>query len=199
MSESGSFLEELKRRKVVRTAIAYAAIGFAVIQAADVIFPRIPLPGWTVSLVVWLAILGFPVVVALAWMFDITAQGVRRTDADSENDTQQVAPRIGLFRVTGAAAVIVLVALTAWWLVATRSRRSVLPEAARIAIMPITPASPDSALSRLGRNLVVTLSANLESVGDVSVVDAATILVRFPASDQTVTEAEALATAREFG
>jgi len=73
------FLAELKRRSVFKVAAVYGAVGFAVIEAADAIFPRIPLPEWTVTLVVWLILLGFPVALVLAWAFEATPGGVRRT------------------------------------------------------------------------------------------------------------------------
>jgi tetratricopeptide (TPR) repeat protein len=78
MSRPG-FLAELRRRRVVRVALVYGVSAFAVIQVADLVFPRILLPDWTVSLVVWLAILGFPVALALSWAFDLTPDGVQRT------------------------------------------------------------------------------------------------------------------------
>ncbi|MFW6084576.1 MAG: protein kinase domain-containing protein [Gemmatimonadota bacterium] len=73
------FLAELKRRHVFRVAAVYGVMGFAVMEAADVMFPRIALPEWTVGLVVWLVLLGFPIGIVLAWAFEVTPGGVRRT------------------------------------------------------------------------------------------------------------------------
>ncbi|NIN73118.1 MAG: tetratricopeptide repeat protein [Gemmatimonadetes bacterium] len=75
------FLAELKRRKVVRVAIVYVVVGLVVVEAANNLLPALNLPDWTVTLVVALTILGFPVAVALAWAFDITPEGVVRTPA----------------------------------------------------------------------------------------------------------------------
>jgi adenylate cyclase len=75
------FLAELKRRKVVRVTIVYVAVGLVVVEAANNLLPALNLPDWTVTLVVALAILGFPVAVALAWAYDITPEGVKRTPA----------------------------------------------------------------------------------------------------------------------
>jgi serine/threonine-protein kinase len=66
-----SFLAELKRRRVVRVALVYGAVAFAVVQAADVFVPALGLPGWILTAVALLAILGFPVAVVLAWAYDI--------------------------------------------------------------------------------------------------------------------------------
>lgn len=89
------FLAELKRRKVVRVAIVYVVVGLVVVEAANNLLPALNLPDWTVTLVVALAILGFPVAVALAWAFDITPSGVKRTtslDAGAEARSIAVLP-----------------------------------------------------------------------------------------------------------
>ena len=75
-----SFLAELKRRRVVRVAIVYGAVAFTVLQAADLVVPRLQLPDWTVTLMVVLALLGFPIALVLAWAFELTPDGVRRTE-----------------------------------------------------------------------------------------------------------------------
>jgi hypothetical protein len=72
-------LAELKRRRVFRVAAVYGAAAFVALQAADLVFPRLGLPDWTVTLVVALGVIGLPVALALAWAFDATPDGVRRT------------------------------------------------------------------------------------------------------------------------
>ena len=78
-SLASSFFQELKRRKVLRLAIVYAVVGFGVSEAADVMFPRLGVPDWAVTLVVALVVLGFPLALVLSWMFDMTAGGIERT------------------------------------------------------------------------------------------------------------------------
>jgi adenine/guanine phosphoribosyltransferase-like PRPP-binding protein len=73
------FFAELKRRRVFHVMAVYGFVAFAIIEAADVIFPRLALPDWTVTLVVGLALLGFPVAIVLAWVLEMTPGGVRRT------------------------------------------------------------------------------------------------------------------------
>jgi TolB-like protein/tetratricopeptide (TPR) repeat protein len=79
-SGSGLFAE-LRRRKVFQAAAVYLAVAFIVAQVADIVAPGLNLPAWTVTFVLFLLILGFPVVVALAWVFDVTPTGVQRTSA----------------------------------------------------------------------------------------------------------------------
>ena len=73
------FLTELKRRKVYRVALVYSAVGWALLEMADVVLPRLGLPDWTVNLVLALVLLGFPLALVFAWIFDLTPQGVVRT------------------------------------------------------------------------------------------------------------------------
>ena len=73
------FLTELKRRKVYRAALVYAGVSWVLLEVADVAFPRLGLPDWTVNFVLALILLGFPIAIVFAWIFDFGAQGVVRT------------------------------------------------------------------------------------------------------------------------
>ena len=112
------FFADLKRRQVFRVAAVYGAAAFVVIQAADVIFPRIPLPEWTVSLVVWLAILGFPVAIAVSWVFERTPDGLKRTDEASASELEEIVTRPARSRWPAGVAALVGIGLLAgggWW------------------------------------------------------------------------------------
>lgn len=74
-------LAELKRRRVWHVAVVYGATAFAVVEVADLFFPRLALPDWTVTLVAVLAVLGFPIALVLAWAFEMSPEGLRRTPA----------------------------------------------------------------------------------------------------------------------
>jgi TolB-like protein/Tfp pilus assembly protein PilF len=77
----GSFGAELRRRHVIRVALAYCAVGWAVAEVSATLVPALDMPAWSVSLVVMLLVLGFPVALVLAWAFDLTPAGVKRTPA----------------------------------------------------------------------------------------------------------------------
>jgi len=76
-----NLLWQLKRRRVYSVAVGYAAIGFLGLQAAELILPAVRHPDWLYPALVGLTLAGFPVAVLLGWVFDITARGIRRTDA----------------------------------------------------------------------------------------------------------------------
>jgi TolB-like protein/Flp pilus assembly protein TadD len=75
-----NFFSELKRRKVYRVAVAYAVVAWLVVQIATQTFPFLDVPNWAIRLIIILIALGFPVALILAWAFDITPQGIKRTD-----------------------------------------------------------------------------------------------------------------------
>ena len=75
-----NFFAELKRRKVYRVAVAYAIVSWLLIQIATQVFPFLDIPVWVVRLVIALLALGFPVALLLAWAYDLTPAGIKRTD-----------------------------------------------------------------------------------------------------------------------
>ncbi|HUF51150.1 MAG TPA: hypothetical protein VMN60_09970, partial [Longimicrobiales bacterium] len=80
---AGSFLEELKRRKVVRAALLYAAAAFAVLQGADLVLPIYDAPAWAMRLLLGVALAGLPLVLGLAWALDLRRDG---GDVDASAD-----------------------------------------------------------------------------------------------------------------
>ncbi len=73
------FWQELKRCGVPRVIAMYAATAFIIMEAAEIMLPRLGLPDWTVTFVIILLIVGLPVAFVLSWVFDITPQGVVKT------------------------------------------------------------------------------------------------------------------------
>ena len=73
------FWKEMKRRHVLRSLAIYAGTAFVILEAATIIFPRWDLPDWTIDLVLYLLILGIFITFIVAWIFDITPQGVQKT------------------------------------------------------------------------------------------------------------------------
>ena len=92
---------ELKRRNVYKVAVAYVVAGWALAQGIAQVFPVFDAPTWVIRLIVALIILGFPIAVALAWAFEITPEGVKRTE--------NAAPSRQPHRIGGAWIYIVLV------------------------------------------------------------------------------------------
>jgi len=78
---SRNFFAELKRRNVYKVAVAYAIVGWLLVQVATQVFPFFEIPNWAVRLVVLLLIIGFPIALIIAWAFEATPEGIKRTEA----------------------------------------------------------------------------------------------------------------------
>jgi len=81
---SPSFFAELKRRNVYKVAVAYAVVAWLLVQVATQVFPFLEIPNWVVRLVIALVVIGFPIALVIAWAFESTPEGIKRTEiADS--------------------------------------------------------------------------------------------------------------------
>jgi serine/threonine-protein kinase len=79
-----NFFTELKRRNVYKVGVAYAVVGWLLIQIATQVLPFLEIPNWAIRLIILLAALGFPVALVIAWAFELTPEGIKRTeDADA--------------------------------------------------------------------------------------------------------------------
>ena len=88
-----NFFAELKRRNVYKVAVAYAVVGWLLLQAASILFPTFEAPSWVMKVFVSVIILGFPVALILAWAFELTPEGIKRTEDVLPNELDQAQDR----------------------------------------------------------------------------------------------------------
>jgi TolB-like protein/Tfp pilus assembly protein PilF len=74
-----NFIQELKRRNVIKVATAYAIAGWIIIQVTDTVFPRLGLPEWTITFVIALVGIGLPISLIFAWAFELTPEGIKKS------------------------------------------------------------------------------------------------------------------------
>src|SRR6266567_5770302 len=75
-----NFFSELKRRNVYKVAVAYAIVGWLLVQVATQVFPFLEIPNWVVRLVIVLVAIGFPIALTIAWAFEATPEGIKPTE-----------------------------------------------------------------------------------------------------------------------
>ena len=75
-----NFFQELKRRNVYKVAVAYAVVGWLLVQIATQVFPFFEIPNWAVRLIVLAIVIGFPIALVVAWAFELTPEGLKRTE-----------------------------------------------------------------------------------------------------------------------
>jgi len=98
MSER-SFFSELKRRNVYKVAIAYIVGGWALSQGIAQVFPVFDVPNWAIRLIVLLIIIGLPISLILAWMFEVTPQGIKRTEDVTLSDERAPKKHVWIYVV----------------------------------------------------------------------------------------------------
>jgi TolB-like protein len=87
-----NFFTELKRRKVYSVAVTYAVVGWVLIQVVTQVFPPFEIPNWAERLVIIAIVIGFPVALVLAWLFDFTRHGIIRTEELSSEARVEISP-----------------------------------------------------------------------------------------------------------
>ena len=75
-----NFFSELKRRNVVRVAIAYVVVAWVILQFVDIIQDIVAFPGWFPQMVLVLLIIGLPIALLLSWAYEVTPEGVKKTE-----------------------------------------------------------------------------------------------------------------------
>lgn len=103
-----SFIDELKRRNVVRVAVLYIVASWLILQVADVLFPNLGAPDWAFGLVLGLLILFFIPVLIFSWAYEITPEGIRK-EKDIERDAS-ITDQTGT-RITKATMVLLVLAI----------------------------------------------------------------------------------------
>src|SRR5437588_904974 len=171
--KSHNFFRELKRRNVYKVAVAYAVVGWLLVQVATQVFPFFEIPNWGVRLVVLLLIIGFPIALIIAWAFEVTPEGIKRTEAaDAAHERSRGAVWIYIVAIAAALSIglFILGRYTApnQW-----SARAELPGKS-LAVLPFVNLSgnPDNAYFAAGiQDEIIT---RLAKIGELKVVSCLT-------------------------
>ena len=96
------FFSELKRRNVYKVAIAYAIVAWLLMQIATQVFPFLEIPNWAIRLVIMLIVIGFPIALVIAWAFELTPEGLKRTEFAEQLPKESVRSRAWIYVVVVA-------------------------------------------------------------------------------------------------
>lgn len=169
-----SIYKELKRRRVFRVAFAYGIFASAMIQIGGTILPIFRAPEWTQQVFIVLIAAGFPLVIVLGWIYDITAEGIRRTP---NARGLRVYRRRQLWLVGVAGTSIAALALAGYWFwhpwrnasAAISDASGAIPEKS-IAVLPFENLSPDNAGTFFADGVQDQILTNLAKVSDLRVI-----------------------------
>jgi tetratricopeptide (TPR) repeat protein len=204
-----SLVSELKRRRVFRVAAVYAVVAWLVIQIAETTFPYLGLPAWAVTLVIVLALLGFPIALVLAWAFDITPEGVVRTEAsESPRPTTPRSRRPwDAQRLAAVGGVVMFVAAGGAFVVFGGSFQeagdAVALDDAAVVVLPFRVSGADPSLAYLREGMVDLLAAKLTGEGGPRAASPRSVLSAWRqavnSEEEDLPDDEALRLTRDLG
>jgi len=175
--ESISFFAELKRRNVYKVAVAYAVVGWLLVQVATQVFPFFEMPNWGIRLVVLIIAIGFPIALFIAWAFELTPEGIKSTE-DADATAKRSRGRAWIYvAVVGAVLSVGLFVLgryTASQAGFAESRRSPAvadsAPAKSIAILPFENLSEEKANAYFAEGVKDEILTKLAAVRDLKVI-----------------------------
>jgi TolB-like protein/Tfp pilus assembly protein PilF len=163
-----NFFIELKRRNVYKVAVVYAIVGWLVMQVADTVVPALHLSDAITSAVVLLVILGFPIALILAWAFELTPEGIKRTD---EIEPGLRSPnRAWIYVVVIAGAISVGLFFLGRYTAPTKLSGSANAAAKSIAVLPFENLSEDKANAYFAEGIQDEILTRLSKIADLKVI-----------------------------
>jgi TolB-like protein/Tfp pilus assembly protein PilF len=172
---SRSFFAELKRRNVYKVAVAYAIVGWLLVQIATQVFPFLEIPNWVVRLVIALVAIGFPIALVIAWAFEATPEGIKRTEVA---DAMPVSAAIGrkkhawIYVVVIAAAISVTLFFLGRYTAGNKSVASAPNElpTKSIAVLPFDNLSRDPDNAYFAEGVQDEILTRLAKIADLKVI-----------------------------
>jgi len=166
-----NFFAELKRRNVYKVAIAYAVVAWLLMQIATQVFPFFDIPNWAVRLVVLVIIIGFPIALIIAWAFELTPEGLKRTEFADELPKKSVRSRAWIYVVIVAGAISVSLFFLARYTAPNKQVGPAELSGKSLAVLPFTNLSgnPENAYFAAGiQDEIVTRLAKITELKVIS-------------------------------
>jgi TolB-like protein len=171
MSEKRSFFAELKRRNVYKVAVAYVVAAWALAQGLAQVLPVFAVPNWVVRLLVVLIIIGLPVALGLAWAFELTPEGIKRTEtADAMPAAPAHKKRAWLYVVIIGALLSLGLFFLGRYTAAPREGAAQDVSAKSIAVLPFENLSDDKQNTYFADGVQDQILTNLAKVSELRVI-----------------------------
>jgi len=169
-----NFFAELKRRNVYRAAVLYGMAAWLLVQIATQVFPFFDVPNWAVRFVIVALVIGFPIAMLLAWIFELTPEGIVRTDdVDPAGAIGRSAGRILNFAIIGALLLII-----AFLMFQRQWRNAAAAEIPRksIAVLPFENFSDDKQNAFFADGIQDDILTSLAKIGDLKVISRSSVM-----------------------
>jgi len=164
------FWQELKRRKVIRVIIAYAAAAFVVLELVDIIAEPLGLPGWTITFVLILICVGFVITVILSWIYDITPDGVQKTKSKYQDKSNNEQVTSKGWKISTYISGLVIVGFVVVYLTGNIKQSSDISRLEKsIAVLPFEVWNSDEKFTYLGDAIANEICTQLAKIEDFHV------------------------------
>jgi TolB-like protein/Tfp pilus assembly protein PilF len=183
--KSGNFFGELRRRNVYKVAVAYAIVGWLLVQIATQVFPFFEIPNWGVRLIVLAIVIGFPVALVIAWAFESTPQGIKRTEAADAVGQRSFGKTWIYIVVLGAVFSIGLFFIGRYTARNSSSQSLNEPPPKSIAVLPFANLSRDPDNAYFAAGIQDEIITRLAKIADLKVISC-TSTKRFKSSPDDV-------------
>jgi TolB-like protein/Flp pilus assembly protein TadD len=164
------FFGELKRRNVYKVAVAYAVVGWLLTQIATQVFPFFEIPNWGIRLVVLIIAIGFPIALIIAWAFELTPEGLKRTEIADELPKKAGRSRTWIYVIVIAGAISVGLFFVGRYTASNKQREQAEVAIKSIAVLPFENLSEEKANAYFADGIQEEILTRLSKIADIKVI-----------------------------
>lgn len=165
-----TFFGELKRRNVYKVAIAYGVVAWLLMQVATQVFPFLEIPNWAIRLVIMLIVIGFPIALVIAWAFELTPEGLKRTEFADELPKKSARNRAWIYVVIVAGAISVGLFLMGRYTAPNKQGGPAEVGTKSIAVLPFENLSHDPDNAYFADGIQEEILTRLSKIADLKVI-----------------------------
>jgi len=177
-----SFLKELRRRNVIKVGLAYLAMAWLLLQVGDTVFPAFDAPSWALRALIVFLVAGLPFVIMIAWVFELTPQGIKRTDElpPDSNFTRQTGRNLDFVIIAFLSLALITVLIDRYVI-----ERSVIPDVSTLAVLPLANLSGNPDEDYFADGMTEALISNLARISALRVTSRTSVM-RFKNSNRSL-------------
>ena len=173
---SRNFFSELKRRNVYKVAVAYAVVGWLLVQVTTQVFPIFEIPNWALRLIVLAIIIGFPIALVIAWAFELTPEGIKRTEDIDPGVDSRAKSRAWIYVVIVAALLSISLFFLGRFTASTKQNGATEVPAKSIAVLPFENLSEEKANAFFADGVQDEILTDLARIADLKVISRTSVM-----------------------